>query len=160
MFKFWTKQFVIYFTLMLFGNAWIYIFSYRLWVNRRARGLVSWLVGCIVIYTFMHHNDTTSKTDAWRKTPEGRHRKTVYLSILFVRFAFERVLETEHKLHILTPLLWPSRCVFLVLLDAQPEVSGSTPSGLFRGPPRSGMAFPTISGLYCLEVYCQLNWVK
>ena len=38
----------------------------------------------IVIYTFMHHNDTTSKTDAWRKTPEGRHRKisliTFYLS--------------------------------------------------------------------------------
>ena len=30
--------------------------------------------------------------------------------------------ETEHKLHILTPLLWPSRCVFLVLLDAQTEV--------------------------------------
>ena len=38
----------------------------------------------IVIYTFMHHNDTTSKTDAWRKKPEGRHRKisltTFYLS--------------------------------------------------------------------------------
>ena len=32
----------------------------------------------------MHHNDTTSKTDAWRKTHEGRHRKisltTFYLS--------------------------------------------------------------------------------
>ena len=42
------------------------------------------------------------------------------------RFACERVLETEHELHILTPLLWPSRCVFLVLLDAQPEVLGST----------------------------------
>ena len=62
-------------------------------------------------------------------------------------FACERVLETEHKLHILTPLLWPSRCVFLVLLDAQPEVLGSTPSGLFRGPPRSGVAFPTTSRL-------------
>ena len=36
-------------------------------------------------------------------------------------FACESVLETEHKLHILTPLLWPSCCVFLVLLDAQPE---------------------------------------
>ena len=42
------------------------------------------------------------------------------------RFACERVLETEHKLHILTPLLWPSRCVFFVLLDAQPEVLRST----------------------------------
>ena len=66
--------------------------------------------------------------------------------------------ETEHKLHILTPLLWPSRCVFLVLLDAQPEVLGSTPSGLFRRPPRSGVAFPTTSGLYCLEFYWQLLW--
>ena len=82
------------------------------------------------------------------------------------RVACERMLETEHKLHILTPLLWPSRCVFLVLLDAQPEVLGSTPSGLFRGPPRSGVAFPTTSGLYCLGVCWQLlwhpklNWVK
>ena len=72
-------------------------------------------------------------------------------------FACERMLETEHKLHILTPLLWPSRCVFLVLLNAQPEVLGSTPSGLFRGPPRSGVVFPTTSGLYCLEVCWQLH---
>ena len=46
---------------------------------------------------------------------EGRHRKTSLekhspLS-LFVRFAFERMLEIEHKHYILTPLLWPSRCV-------------------------------------------------
>ena len=45
------------------------------------------------------------------------------------RFAYERVLETEHKLHILTPLLWLSRCVFLVLL-----MLGSTPWGLPRAP--------------------------
>ena len=120
--------------------------------------------------------------------------------------------ETERKLHILTPLLWPSRCVFIVLL-----MLGSTPSGLsegpsvwcslpyhissltlwesagncfggfpsaplgrvwlslphlvstvwnstdnwyggFRGPPRSGVAFPTTSGLYCLEFDWQLLW--
>ena len=67
------------------------------------------------------------------------------------------MLETERKLQILTPLLWPSRCVFVVLLDAQPEVLGSTPSGLFRGPPRSGVAFPNTSGLYCLEVCWQLH---
>ena len=46
------------------------------------------------------HSDTTIKTH------EGRHRKTsltAYLPLtLFVRFACERVLETEHKLHILT----------------------------------------------------------
>ena len=84
----------------------------------------------------MHHNDTTSKTDAWRKTPKGRHKKTslehIYLSLLlqgFKRLACERMLETEHKLHILTPLLWPSRCVFIVLL-----MLGSTPSGLSEDP--------------------------
>ena len=30
--------------------------------------------------------------------------------------------------------------------------------GGFRGPPRSGVAFPTTSGLYCLEFYWQLLW--
>ena len=40
--------------------------------------------------------------------------------------------------------------------DVQPEALGSTPSGLFRGPPRSGVAFPTTSGLYCMEVCWQL----
>ena len=69
------------------------------------------------------------------KTQEGTKQED-FFTIIFTshfickvrkgcsRFACERVLETEHKLHILTPLLWPSRCVFLVLLDAQPE--GST----------------------------------
>ena len=83
----------------------------------------------------------------------------------YSKFVCERMLETEHKLHILTPQLWPSRCVFLVLL-----MLGSTPSGLSEGPlgrvwpslphlissclefywqllPRSGVAFPTTSGL-------------
>ena len=113
------------------------------------------------------HNDK----DAGRKTHDkdaGRTSLQIYFTSHFIaRFACERVLETEHKLHILTPLLWPSHCVFLVLLDAQPEVLGSTrvwPSlphlvstvwksagnciGGFRGPPQSGVAFPTTSGLY------------
>ena len=68
------------------------------------------------------------------------------------RFACERVQETEHKLYILTPLLWPSRCVFLVLLDAQPEVLGSTAGcwlslwpliSIFSGPQTpSGVSSP------------------
>ena len=87
------------------------------------------------------------------KTQEDFFRTYLPLTLLqrFERLACERMLETEHKLHILTPLLWPSRCVFLVLL-----MLGSTPSGLFRGPPRSGVAFPTTSRLYCLGVCWQL----
>ena len=68
------------------------------------------------------------------------------------RFACERVLEAEHKLHILTPLLWPSRCVFLVLL-----ILGSTPSGVSEGP--LGRVWPSLPHLVSssLEVYWQLH---
>ena len=67
----------------------------------------------IVIYTFMqHHNDTTTKTNAWRTTPEERKQEDFFNIILTshfiarvrkgcLRVACERVLETEHKLHIL-----------------------------------------------------------
>ena len=69
------------------------------------------------------------------------------------RFACERVLETEHKLHILTPLLWPSRCVFLVLL-----MFGSTPSGFSEGPlGRVWLSLPHLVSK-SLEVCWQLLW--
>ena len=45
------------------------------------------------------------------------------------RVACERELEIEHNWNILTALLWPSRCIFLVLL-----MLGSTPSGFPRAP--------------------------
>ena len=149
-----------------------------------------------MLYSHLHHHSASQRHNIkdrrmnkrrMIKTQEGRHKKISLekyspLSLLqgfrkgCSRFACERVLETKHKLHILTPLLWPSRCVFLFLLDAQPEVLRSTPSGLsedplgrvwlslphlvstvwksagnciggFRGPPRSGVAFPTTSRL-------------
>ena len=138
-------------------------------------------------YIYWIHTDAMI-TDAWQTTDARRkdaRRKTqeyffrTYLPLTLLQgfervvygFACERMLETERKLHILTPLLWPSRCVFLVLL-----MLGSTPSGLsegplgrvwpflphlistvwksagncfggFRGPPRSAVAFPTTSRL-------------
>ena len=60
-----------------------------------------------------HHNDTTIKTDARRKTQEGTKQVDFFNNIFtshFIarvrkgcsRFACERVLETEHKLDILT----------------------------------------------------------
>ena len=36
-------------------------------------------------------------------------------------------------------------------------VVGVNSIGAFRGPPRSGVAFPTTSGLYCLEVCWKLH---
>ena len=118
---------------------------------------------------------------------EGRHKKTSLekyspLSLLqgFERVACERMLETEHKLHILTLLLWPSRCVlfswcwgplhrgfprapsvgcgFLYHISSLTLwVSAGNCIGGFRGPSRSGVAFLTTSGLYCLEFYWQLH---
>ena len=91
---------------------------------------------------------------------EGRHEKTSLekyspLTLLqgFERLACERMLETEHKLHILTPLLWPSCCVVLVLL-----MLGSTPSGLSEGPlGRVWLSLPHLVSS-CLEVCWQLLW--
>ena len=107
----------------------------------------------IVIYTFMqHHNDTIIK-----KTQEGKKQEVfftnIFTSLFIARFAFERVLETEHKLHILTPLLWLSRCVFLVLL-----LLGSTPSGFSEGPlGRVWLSLPHLVS-NSLEFYWQLLW--
>ena len=111
---------------------------------------------CIVICWFMQKyayiyciNTDTMINDASRKTheerkQEERHRKTsfqIYLPLtLFVRFTCERMLETKHKPHIFTPLLWPSRCVFIVLL-----MLGSTPSGLSDGP--LGLMWPSLPHL-------------
>ena len=113
--------------------------------------LICWFIQkCTYIYwinTDTMINDASRK-EAGRKTQEDFFRN-IFTSLFIARIrkgcwrvACERMLETERKLHILTPLLWPSRCVFLVLL-----MLGSTPSGGFRGPPRSGVAFLTTSRL-------------
>ena len=101
----------------------------------------------------------THDKDAGRKTQEDFFRK-IFTSHFIARvrkgcsrFACERVLETEHKLHILTPLLWPSRCVFFVLL-----MLGSTLSGLSEGPlGRVWLSLPHLVS-NSLEFYWQLLW--
>ena len=92
------------------------------------------------------HNDAINK-DARRKTQEGRRRKTSlqkYIPLTLLQ-GFERVVQGLHvsgswrsniNCNILTPLLWPPRCVFLVLL-----MLGSTPSGFPRAP-SVGCGFP------------------
>ena len=119
-----------------------------------------------MLYTHLpyHYDSIIVKTDAHRKTHEERKQEdffTIIFTSQFIarvrkgcsRFACERVLETEHKLHILTPLLWPSRCVFLVLL-----ILGSTPSGLSEG--LLGRVWPSLLHLVsgCPEFYWQLLW--
>ena len=112
--------------------------------------------------------DARRKIDTWRITQEWRTHEDFFRKIFtshFIarvrkgcsKFACERMLETEHKLHILTPLLWPSCCIFLVLLlfNRRPRAHSI---GGFREPPRSGLVFPTTSGLYSLEVCWQLLW--
>ncbi len=113
---------------------------------------------CTYICSIIHSDTTIKRKKDYAgtiKMQEGRNKKTSlekYSPLsLFVRFAFERMLETEHKLHILTPLLWPSRCVLFSWCW------GPLHQG-FPRTPRSGVAFPTTSGLYSLGFDWQLLW--
>ena len=65
--------------------------------------------------------------------------------------------ETEHKLHILTPLLWPSRCVFIVLLMFNQRPWGPLHRGFSEGP--LGRVWPSLPHLVssCLEFCWQLH---
>ena len=132
------------FQVKKFAHRWFIVLPSNSNNSQALIWLVSWLVKwhiCyIVTYADSHlhtctyicriiHNDTTTKTDAWRKTQEDFFTNIFYLSLYwFERVACERELETEHNCNILTPLLWPSRCVFLVLL--------------FLGAPSVGCGFP------------------
>ena len=109
--------------------------------------IICYLILPRLLYSHLQrHNDK----DAGRKTHDkdaGRTSLELYSSHFIarvwkgcLRVSCERMLETERKLHILTPLLWPSRCVFLVLL-----MLGSTPSGLSEGP--LGRVWPSLPHL-------------
>ena len=128
-----------------------------------------------MLYTHIqHHNDTIIKTQ-WQRQMQEDFITKISTSHFIARvrkgcsrFACERVLETEQKLQYFDPsLLWPSRCVFLVLLMLNRRPRGSlcwvicyvlsatsqVPK-LHRGSrrlPRPGVAFPTTSRL-------QLAW--
>ena len=92
-------------------------------------------LGQMLYRHLQHHNDTIIN----RRTQTSL---TKYLPLtLFVRvrkgysrFACERELETEQKLQYFDPsLLWPSRCVFLVLLLSASSLDPNS-SGLLEGP--------------------------
>ena len=113
-----------------------------------------------VLYSHLHHHSASQRhnikdrrmnkrrmiKNARRiKIQEGRHKKTsfqIYLPLTLLQgfervvwgFACERMLETERKLHILTPLLWPSRCVFIVLLMFNQRPWGPLHWGFPRTP--------------------------
>ena len=135
------------------------------------------------------HNDK----DAGRKTHDkdaGRTSLEKYSPLTLLQ-GFERVIQGLHVRGCWRPninfIFWPhcyDRHVVSFLLSwcwgllhrgvfrgpprsgmAFPTTSGlwlsgsllATASGFFRVPPRSGVAFPTTSGLYCLEFYWQLH---
>ena len=109
----------------------------------------------LLLYSHLqHHNDTIIK-----QTQEDFFR-IIFTSHFIARVwkGCLRVCMWEDagdwlKLHILTPLLWPSRCVFIVLL-----MLGSTPSGLSEGP--LGLVWPSLPHLVSnpLGVCWQLLW--
>ena len=119
-------------------------------------------------------------TQRRRKTSEEFFNK-IFTSHFIARvrkgcswFACERELETEHNCNILTPLLWPSRCVFLVLLMLNRRPRGSlcfvmaffiasyqhllrTSAHQGPRPLRPGVAFSTTSSPLELELWTELN---
>ena len=131
------------------GNKGVHTFSkgFSLKVNAIALQEFELTYNDIVAYVYIldkyWHNDN-------RRSNKRRKKdffNNIFTSQFIARvrkgcsmFACERVLETEHKLHILTPLLWPSCCVFLVLL-----MLVSTPSGLSESP--LGQVWPSLPHL-------------
>ena len=124
------------------------------------------------IHIYMFMQDTYWRNKLIRRSNK-RHWKTSltkYLPLTLLQgfekvvwvFFCERELEIEHKLQYFDPsLLWPSRCVFLVLLMLNRRPRGSLCWVICyilsatsqvpklhrgsRGPPRPGVAFPTTS---------------
>ena len=103
----------------------------------------------LMLYAHLqHHNDTIIKTDAMIKTQEGKKTQEDFFIKYFTSHFIAGVRKGSKGLHvrgscspnincnILTPLLWPSQCVFLVLL-----MLGPTPSGYPRAP-SVGCSFP------------------
>ena len=101
-----------------------------------------------ILDTYRRNDNRRMINDAWRKTQEDFFTN-IFTSHFIARF--ERVVQGLHVRGCWRPninfIFWPHcydrHVVFLVLL-----MLGSTPSGIFRGPPQSGVAFPTTSGLW------------
>ena len=151
-------------------SAFVFIFFYSCFLRVFCSQLY-------VLYSYLHvhsasqrHNIKDRRRNEGRmiKTHEGRHVKenagsffTTYLPLTllqgFERLACEKMLETEHKLHILTPLLWPSRCVFIVLLMFNQRPRGPLHRSFSEGP--LGRVWPSLPHLVssCLEFCWQLR---
>ena len=129
---------------------------------------ISWSRHQIKVMLYSHlqrHNDkdTGRKThdkDAGRMQ-EGRHEKTslenIYLS-LYCK-GLKGLFKGLHVRGCWRPnvnfIFWP-HCYDRHAVSCSPDV-GVHSIGAFRDPPRSGVAFPTTSGLYSLEFDWQLH---
>ena len=94
-----------------------------------------------MLYTHLtYHNDSIIITDAWRKTPEDFF-SNIFTSHFIarvrkgcLRFACERVLETEHKLHILTSTTYDRHVVSSLFSWCSTSGLGLTLSGVSKNP--------------------------
>ena len=110
-----------------------------------------------------------TKTHAERCSNKRRRKTslTIFTSHFIARarkgcvgFYCEREREIEHNWNILTPLLWPSRCVFLVLWCSTGILSASSPDLNSSGPKGPfGLMWLSLPHLVsnCLELYWQLS---
>ena len=118
-------------------------------------------VAYIYILDKYWHNDKRRIKDEGRKTQEGRRKKTslqLYFPLTLLQ-GFERVVQGLHVRGCWRPninfIFWP-HCYDRHVVSFLFSWCWGQLYRAFRGPPRSGVAFPTTSGLYCLEVCWQL----
>ena len=130
------------------------------WVEAERHWTVSCHVWMLYTYIYWIHTDAmitdarikdARRKEAGRKTQEDFFRK-IFTSHFIARVrkgcwrvACERMPEIERKLHILTPLLWPSRCVFIVLLMFNQRPWGPLYRGFSEGP--LGRVWPSLPHL-------------
>ena len=162
--------------VMILNNIACWGFSLGIW----RIVILSSADSCRNIHIYTRYIPTQWTTDAMIRTQEDFFNK-IFTSHFIARvrkgcvwFYCERELETEHNWNILTPLLWPSRCLSCSpgLLNRRPRAhtagwSAISYQQLLRSPNSIGVPEGPLGQVWlslphllsnCLELYCQLHW--
>ena len=127
-----------------------------------------------MLYSHLHHHSASQRHNIKeRRTQKDRRKKEDAGRLLYniftshfiarvrkgcLRVACERMLKTEHELHILTPLLWPHVVSFLFSRAAQPGALGAHSAGCWLYhcilsasslDPKLNRGFPSASSVGC-----------